>query len=87
MWGNLLLNGCLCLQVKYRGAIKRNLEPDSLRAAVSTEFVEGLWDNESSSSKHGPTGVNQLVCLISAIKASPLVPYDIYIIDGFVYFN
>jgi hypothetical protein len=62
-------------QMEGRG--EKNLEPDSLRAAVGTQFVEGLWDNESGRTKHSPPGVNQLKCLISAIKASPSTTFFI----------
>lgn len=37
------------------------LEPDSFGAAVSPKFVEGLRDDASGSTKHGPPCVNQLI--------------------------
>lgn len=35
------------------------LEPDSFRSTVGTILVEGLRDDATSSTQHGPTGVNQ----------------------------
>lgn len=48
--------------------MKIDLEPDSLGTAVGSEFVEGLRDDETSSSKHGPSCMNQLKRLVSAKK-------------------
>lgn len=41
------------------------LEPNSLGSAVGTELVEGLRDDETSSTKHGPSSMDQLIGLIS----------------------
>jgi len=51
-----------------------NLEPNSLRSTVCSIFVEGLRNDESSSTKHCPSGVNQLKCLISALDHQPTSP-------------
>ena len=48
--------------------MKIDLEPDSFGATVSAEFVEGLRDDETSSSKHSPSCMNQFKCLVSACQ-------------------
>lgn len=42
------------------------LEPNSFRTTVGTKFVEGFRDNKASSTEHSPSGVDQLIRLISA---------------------
>lgn len=41
------------------------LEPNSLGAAVGSEFVECLRNDETSGAKHGPSSMDQLISLIS----------------------
>jgi hypothetical protein len=48
--------------------INSYLEPDSLRTTVGTELVECFRDDEASSPKHGPSCMNEFICLVSGIK-------------------
>jgi len=49
-----------------------NLEPNGLRTTVSSVFVKGLRNDESSSTKHCPSGMNQLKRLVSGSKSSSI---------------
>lgn len=51
------------------------LEPNSFGATISSKFVEGLRDDKTSGTKHGPSSVNELICLISISRTSKMSLY------------